>query len=80
MDVNRDSIADLVTANKKSKDLSVFINVGDGSFGQEMRYNLRAEPSALYAANFDSDEAGVDLALVTDGSALAVLINLTLSH
>jgi hypothetical protein len=76
MDINRDSRLDLVVANKKTKDLSMFINTGDGNFGEEKRHELRTEPSALYAANFDADEKGDDLALVADGSALTVLINI----
>jgi len=76
MDVNRDSKPDLVAANRKSKDLSIFINHGDGTFDQEMRYNLRTEPTALYAADLDSDKEGVDLAVVSTSAAdLTILIN-----
>ncbi len=75
VDVNRDSRSDLVAANRKSKDLSVFINLGDGKFGKEIRYDLRTEPSAMYAADLDSDGELADLAVVSTSSGdLAILI------
>lgn len=75
LDVNRDSRSDLVAANKKSKDLSVFINLGHGEFDKEIRYDLRTEPSAMYAADLDSDREVADLAVVSTSSGdLAILI------
>jgi VCBS repeat protein len=76
MDVDRDSMLDLVVANKKSKDLSVFLNTGNGDFGEEIRHELRAAPSAIYAAHFNSDDEGTDLALVVDDSMLSVVMNI----
>ena len=77
LDVNRDSKPDLVTANKKSQDLSVFAGRGDGTFGAEMRHAVRMEPSAMFAADLDSNGEGADLAVVSNRSgSLAVLINI----
>lgn len=61
-DVNGDNAPDLVTANRSSNDVSVFINNGDGTMAPGIRYTSGERPSDLRLADVDGDG---DLDIIT---------------
>jgi pimeloyl-ACP methyl ester carboxylesterase len=52
-DFNRDGILDLVVTTAKG--VSVFLGVGDGTFGQPSNFALANQPSKVAIADFDGD-------------------------
>jgi RHS repeat-associated protein len=55
VDLNLDSVLDLVTANQVSDTLSVALGNGDGSFSATLDYPVEDLPSDLTSADFNGD-------------------------
>ncbi len=64
---------DLVTANKGSGNISVYINNGDGTFGDAREYNVGTEPVDVYAADFNRDLIN-DIVVANEGSSNVSLL------
>ncbi|WP_193788942.1 beta strand repeat-containing protein, partial [Zavarzinella formosa] len=73
-DFNGDGIPDLVTANFGSKNISVLLGTGTGSFGAPVNFGTGRDPSSLAVADFNGD--GVpDLATTNPGDdTISVLL------
>ena len=54
-DVDRDGLVDLVAANPRTSDLTVFRNLGGGSFAQVARLLVAAGPKFVRLADVDKD-------------------------
>ena len=54
-DLNGDGFADMVSANGKTKNISVFLNKGDGTFGEPTNFISASGPQDLVIADFDGD-------------------------
>jgi hypothetical protein len=63
-----DDNEDIVVTNSFSNNVSVLINLGDGTFGPAATHAVGASPFALAVGSFDSDGGG-DLAVADAGSA-----------
>jgi FG-GAP-like repeat len=62
-DFNGDGIADLVTANSVSNDVSVLLGKGDGTFGAPISSPAGQNPAAVATADFNRD-GKVDLVVL----------------
>jgi FG-GAP-like repeat len=65
-DFNNDGFADIVTANLTDKNVSVFINNGDGSFGPANNFSIGVGATEVASGDLDGD-GNADL-VVTDAS------------
>lgn len=72
-DIDGDGDLDLATANSESGDVSVFRNLGDGSFAAPIGYAVGAWPMSLVMADLQGD-GRVDLA-VAGSKDITVLLN-----
>jgi uncharacterized delta-60 repeat protein len=72
-DMNLDGHVDLVVANRGSADVSVLINLGNGTFGPHVDYALNSAPVTLSPVDLNGDGAH-DLVL-TSAVDVAILIN-----
>lgn len=55
VDFNGDGLPDLATANMRSHDVRVRLNLGDGTFGPEAIYPVNYGPAVLAAGDLDGD-------------------------
>jgi hypothetical protein len=55
VDLNGDGIADLVSTNRFSADVSVFLGLGDGTYGLEQRFAAGAGAADVVAGDFNGD-------------------------
>src|SRR5258708_1569130 len=65
-DLDGDGIVDLAIVNRGSRDVSVLLGLGDGAFGNEMRFPVGiADPDTLVVGDFSGnghlDLAGISL-------------------
>jgi len=73
VDLNHDSLTDLVTTNISSNTLSILLGNGDGTFQDHVQFQVCQEPRALALADFNHDEHA-DVALAcSGGDEIAVL-------
>ncbi len=61
-DLNGDGFADMVSANGKTKNVSVFLNKGDGTFGEPTNFISASGPQDLVLVDFNGD-TDLDLAV-----------------
>ncbi len=74
-DLNDDGLPDLVTGNEDTRDLSILINRGNGTFEPEARLPVFCLPDELVAEDFNRD-GHQDLAVVSRENKLVVLLGL----
>ncbi len=76
-DLDGDGTTDIATANVGTNDVSVLLNLGDGTFGPETFYIVGDHPKAVTGADFDGD-GDIDLiAANSTSNTVTVLLNLT---
>ncbi len=74
-DFGGDDKNDLVVASSSTKNVSVLINKGDGSFGQKKDYDAGTTPSSVAAKDLNGDNKP-DIVVANSGSNnVSVLIN-----
>src|SRR5436309_207804 len=73
VDLNGDGRLDVVTANGGSRDVSVLLGNGDGTFQPEKRLARDSSPRALAAADLNGD-GRADLVTANDESSVLVLL------
>ena len=70
-------LIDIATANVGTNDVSVLLNLGDGTFGPETFYIVGDHPKAVTGPDFDGD-GDIDLiAANSTSNTVTVLLNLT---
>jgi len=78
-DLNGDGNNDLVSANMAAHTVSVLINNGDGTFGEDIEYPVGVtgtySPRSVYIADFDGDEDLDISASNRSDSSVSVLLN-----
>lgn len=72
-DFNADRLLDLISCNMGSKDLSVLIGNGDGTFNDQIRTTVNAKPWLLATAEFTGDSYP-DLAIIDSINALLMVM------
>ncbi len=73
-DVNGNGTPDLIVVDSDASEVSVHLNLGDGTFGTHVTYSLGVFPEAVAIADFDGDANGyVDLAL-RDSTELITIV------
>ncbi|HXV69280.1 MAG TPA: VCBS repeat-containing protein [Nitrospira sp.] len=73
-DLNHDSFTDLVTTNIASNTLSILLGNGDGTFKDQVQFNVCQEPRALVSGDFNHDDHP-DVALAcSGGDEIAVVL------
>ncbi len=80
-DFNGDGVPDLALADYQTKQVSVLLGVGNGTFGQFTAYPTGANPSSIVAGDFNGD-GKYDLALTSTplGSSPGNLVSLLLGN
>jgi hypothetical protein len=75
-DFNGDGDIDIAVASKESEDVSILLNVGDGTFGETLSLWVAEEARAIDAADLDQD-GDIDLAvgITHEVASVAILIN-----
>ena len=75
IDLNGDGFIDLVVANRSSSEVSVLLNLGDGSFDEPINWKVGAFPQSLTIADFNGD-GYLDVATAnTLGESVSVLLS-----
>ena len=75
VDLNQDSIDDLVVANSGSSNVSVLLGVGNGTFSAAVNSSVDFGPVKIVAADFDGD-GFMDIATANGvGNSVSVLLN-----
>ncbi|HOX38346.1 MAG TPA: FG-GAP-like repeat-containing protein [Candidatus Brocadiia bacterium] len=73
-DYNGDGLADLVTVNNKSDNVSVLLGSGDGSYGLQVSYATGTRPYGVAGADFNGDGfADIATANVSGNNASVLL-------
>jgi hypothetical protein len=72
-DFNQDQIADLLTINISSDDVSLFLSKGDGSIEPERRLAVGGRPRYALCGDFDQDQL-LDVAVVGGGASGLLLM------
>ncbi|MEW6730749.1 MAG: FG-GAP-like repeat-containing protein [Acidobacteriota bacterium] len=73
-DFNRDGIADLVTTNRNTNNISVMLGNGSGGFGANTNFAVGDIPNSVTAGDFNQDGI-TDLAVANQGSgSISVLL------
>ena len=73
-DLNGDGKPDLATANRLGRNVSVFLNRGDGSFQDRRDYGISAEPTSLAVGDVNGDRKP-DLVTSNQEGTVSVLPN-----
>ena len=55
LDLNGDTIQDLAITNPSSRDVSILLGRGDGSFEKQSRYRAGDLPNSIAAGDFNGD-------------------------
>lgn len=72
-DFNGDNIADVITANRTSGDVSVLLSNGDGTLGPAASFAAAAGAHAVAVGDFDQDPAGGLDAVTANNISLSLL-------
>ncbi len=72
-DFNGDGFADLATGNEDTRDVSILLNNGDGTFEAELRIPVYCIPDELATGDFNAD-GRQDLAVVSREGRVVVLL------
>ncbi|MCD4796830.1 MAG: VCBS repeat-containing protein [Candidatus Cloacimonetes bacterium] len=73
--VDGDDDFDMAVANYGSNDVSIFMNNGDGTFGNAVNYSVGDYSRFVYTADFDND-LDIDVAVANMGSDdVSILMN-----
>ena len=74
VDLNQDSITDLITTNIASNTISILLGNGDGTFRDQIQLHVCQEPRALAMGDFNEDSHS-DVALAcSGGDEIALLL------
>jgi len=74
IDLDGDGDIDLVVANYESDDVSVLLNLGDGTFANPVHYDVQGSPESLTVVDFNGDRA-VDIAVANfTGNSFSILL------
>ena len=74
-DLDGDDDFDMAVANYGSNDVSIFMNNGDGTFGNAVNYSVGDYSRFVYTADFDND-LDIDVAVANMGSDdVSILMN-----
>ncbi len=74
LDLNQDSITDLITTNIASNTISILLGNGDGTFREQIQLHVCQEPRALAMGDFNEDGHS-DVALAcSGGDEIALLL------
>jgi hypothetical protein len=75
-DLNGDGKPDLAVANERSDEVSVLLNLGNGTFTPAVNYTVGSSPISIAAADLDGD-GKPDLAVAnSEDASVSVLLNL----
>jgi hypothetical protein len=72
-DFNHDGFADIATANRNNKNISVLLGKADGTFGNATNYPVSAGPFEIAAGDLNGD-GNADLAVTDDFGAVNVFL------
>jgi hypothetical protein len=65
-DLNGDGHLDLAAVNTRSDNFSIFMNNGEGLFGEAKNYPIGSAPKSIYPGDLDGD-GDIDLAVIISG-------------
>jgi hypothetical protein len=75
-DFNGDGKADLVTDNRNTNDVSIYLGTGTGHFGAPTNFNVGSNPQSLLTSDFNTD-GKTDLAVVNQNSnSISILLGI----
>jgi hypothetical protein len=73
--MDNDGLPDVITSNSGSNDISVLINLGDGTFADEVSYAVGMSPHGIVTADLDGN-GSTDVAVVNrESQSFSVLLN-----
>jgi FG-GAP-like repeat len=73
LDINQDSVTDLLTTNVSSNTLSILIGNGDGTFHDQVQLHVCQEPRSLATGLFNADQYPDIVLACAGGDEIAVL-------